>query len=439
VNRTVSSVNDQYLKNEDPIIQNDTKSCPTAKNDYICLPSPVGYVRKRFFNGDIDFDFACKMIKTRRETNSSCFFKYDVEDFKGDLAEKYTRSKSSFRGNDVYRARVWNRHKELLLFCELNNKISYIVPSEKGPICNILKGTLTVYPGSFDRDEYNAFRVNRFWDLFTKRIRNEYPGVVISKTLEVSTKKARGYIHINVILIFPNHSFPVYLHTSKKTKNSRGEYAKSWRLKDYNTKRWFGDMWDPGFVDIRAVKGPGDLAEYSLKYHIKYFQDPVSSKTQDLTLSTLSLYNKRAFSFPKSSLKRGSLSFCETVINYTVGLDNPNPVFFPRLDIIKHNSLDYKFLGHLVDYYGRFDPSIWHEDLDKPPDEFMTEDYIQKMIAEDYLRPTLSVWDSGSRLNDSGEYYNPGFKSPVYVHQKRFRTGTFYNKFKKVDYGQKKK
>lgn len=406
-----------------------------AKGDLIILPSPVGYVRKRFFNGDIDFDFACRMITVRRETNSSCFFSHDVEDSRGDLVEKYTRCKSSFRGNDIYRARVWDRHKELLTFCELNNKISYIIPSEKGYTCNILKETLTVDPKSFDRDPYNLYYANYFCDLTIKRLRNKYPGVVVSKTLEVSTKKARGYIHINLIMVFPNHSFPVYLHTSKKTKNSKGEYAKSWRLQDYETKRWFGDAWDPGFVDVRAVTGPQDLAEYSLKYHIKYFQDPVSSKTQDLTLSTLSLYNKRAFSFPRSSTTRGTLSFCETVINYTVGLDNSDPVVFPRLDIIKHNSLDYKFLGHLVDYYGQYDPSIWHEDLDRPPNEFMTEDYIQKMIEKDYLRPTLSIWDSGARLNDSGDYCNPVFKSPVYVHQKRFRTGTFYNKFKKVDYG----
>ena len=75
-------------------------------------------------------------------------------------------------------------------------------------------------------------------------------------------------------------------------------------------------MWDLGFVDVRAIKDPTDLAEYTLKYHLKYFKDKQSAKTQDLTLSTLSLYDKRSFSFPISSAKRGTLDFCETMINY---------------------------------------------------------------------------------------------------------------------------
>ena len=33
--------------------------------DLIVLPSPVEYVRKRYFSDEIDFDFACKMINVR--------------------------------------------------------------------------------------------------------------------------------------------------------------------------------------------------------------------------------------------------------------------------------------------------------------------------------------------------------------------------------------
>jgi len=376
------------------------------------LPNSVGFTRRGYAQGLLSFNSACERIKSRRYTSSYVFFEITKEDGSTEIV----KSKVAIRGNDVYRARVWNRHSELLSFCELNEKLSYIVSGSDGTTCNIIKTTLTVKPpssegGGWDRDEFNSYYSNYFYDLYIKRIRNEFPGVVVAKSLEVSTKKIRGYIHINVILVFPNHSFPVYLHTSKHNKHLDGTPIKSWRLKYYYShsaindgknanisKEFFEDSWDCGHVDVRAVTGPHDLAEYTLKYHIKEFTDKVSHDTQELTFSTLSLYDKRCFSFPKASEIRGTKDFTETVIDYTVGLDNDGPVFFPRLDIMPHNSLETHFLGHFLDVNDNFNGELWFEIVDHPPPE------IDKGIFGTYslglLVDTICTWDTGTRMLD---------------------------------------
>lgn len=398
-----------------------------SKYPFLILPSPVEYVRKQYFNGLIDFDWACKMIDVRRDT--PCYLFFNVPDKDGNIIT--VKAKTPFRGNDVYRGRVWNRHKDLLMFCECNKGVSYIRhSSDIGDYSQILKFTLTVDINSWSRDEFNIFYGQYFYDLFIKRIRNEFPGVVFAKSLEVSTKKARGYLHYNLIAIFPDHKFPVYNHVHKRRDtrgfhvprhDSRGNPVKSWRLKDYSTKVMFSDMWDAGFVDVRAVTCPTDLAEYSLKYHIKDFTNLECKSNQKLTLSTLSLFNKRAFSFPNASSVRGTLNFAETVVNYTVGLDPMETIFFPacRLDIINHNSLECEFLGHFVDYYAEYASETWFEIVDKPPDSL--DPLILYEGCFDYA-PVLCSFDSGSRLDpESGEYVHISFVEPKYTFQKNFR------------------
>ena len=379
------------------------------------LPSSITYTRKGYAQGLLDFDSACERIKARRYTGSYIFL--EITDDNGDT--HIVKAKTAIRGNDVYRARVWNRHKELLSFCEINDKISYIVPHPSGGhTCNIIKCTLGVRPpwakdgnGGWERDEFNSWYLNYFYDLFVKRIRNNYPGVVVAKSLEVSTKKIRGWIHINAILVFPNHSFPVYLHTSSKRTHLNGDPIKSWRLKYYYShsaindgrsanisKEFFEDAWDCGHVDVRAVTGPHDLSEYTLKYHIKEFTDKVSHDTQELTFSTLSLYDKRCFSFPKAGKVRGTKDFTETVIDYTVGLDKNNTVIFPRLDIITHSSLEIRFLGHYLDINDNFNGNLWFEIVDHPPpsaDPAFLGNYSLGLPVD-----TLATWDTGTRLMD---------------------------------------
>ncbi|GAH94344.1 unnamed protein product [marine sediment metagenome] len=371
------------------------------------LPNSINYTRKGYFQGLLSFDSACERIKARRNTSSYIFF----EITKDDGSTEIVKSKAAVRGNDVYRARVWNRHKDLLSFCEVNDKISYIVPDKHGYHCNVLKATLTVNPKGRDRDDYNSNSMNHHYDLYVKRIRNQFPGVVVAKTLEVNTKKIRGWFHINVIMLFPDDSFPVYQHTSKlNTHRKNGHPIKSWRLKHYSSasavnagksanisKEFFADAWDCGYVDVRAISGPRDLAEYTLKYHIKNFTDKKSHETQELTFSALSLYNKRCFSFPNASAVRGTRGFTDTVINHTVELEGQT-VNFPELDIISHNSLECRFLGHYLDVHDNFNGNLWFEIVDRPPTE------IDKGFFGTYSLglpvDTISTCDSGFRWVD---------------------------------------
>ncbi|GAH55572.1 unnamed protein product, partial [marine sediment metagenome] len=231
------------------------------------LPNGIGYTRKGYAQRLLSFDSACDRIKARWETDSHLYFEYDRENEKtGEIETVTLKHKASVRGNDVYRARVWNRHKDLLTFCEVNKDISYIIPDDHGHRCNVLKFTLTVTPttninGGWDRDEFNSFYGSYFYDLFIKRIRNEYPGVVVARSYEVSTKEVRGFLHFNVIAIFPDHEFSVYEHTSRYRKHQDGTPIKSWRLQYYyedkaiedshpkKSKEFFNDLWDCGFVD----------------------------------------------------------------------------------------------------------------------------------------------------------------------------------------------
>ena len=392
------------------------------ERDYLLLPISVGFTRSSYFKQDLSFDRACAQIKERWETDSYLYFEYDKEEKDGSIDVGYLKSKCSVRGNDVYRARVWNRHKDLLTFCEVNNDISYIIPDDHGHHSNILKFTLTVDPSGWDRDEFNSFYSSYFYDLFIKRIRNEYPGVVIARSFEVSTKKARGYLHFNVIAVFPDHNFDVYEHISKKRNHHDGTPIKSCRLQYYyehkaiedghprRSKEFFNDLWDCGHVDVRAVTNPQDLAEYCLKYHIKYFTSPEYAKTQDLTLATLSLYDKRAFSFPKESVIRGTLGFTETIINYTVGLDQAT-VFFPSLvHKITHNSLDYRFVGFELDFFNEDPDGAWCKTLANPPDDINPLVHYDKF----YFNPsveTICTFDSGTRIGKDGCFFKPKKKA----------------------------
>lgn len=336
----------------------------------LVLPLPLHKVQYRYSQKYSTFEQSIKMINARRETPSYLYFERENPDPEIKTTQ-IVQSKCSLRGNDIYRARVYNRHKTLIDFCDVNPDITFIIKNPKGHHSNILKFTLTVTPptnlnGGWDRDEYNSWYSQYHYDHFIKRIRNQYPGVVIAKSLEVSTKKLRGYIHINVIAIFPDHNFPVYQHKSKKRTNSKGKPITTWRLGNYQLKQSIDDLWDPGFVDIRAIENPNDLVEYALKYHIKYFTNQQSKQTQDLTLSTLSLYDKRAFSFPHESLIRGTADFTDTLIDYTVGLEQTT-VNSPRVHIIQHNSLKHDFLGFYFDINNEINSDLYYEILDKPP------------------------------------------------------------------------
>ncbi|GAH54329.1 unnamed protein product, partial [marine sediment metagenome] len=216
-------------------------------------------------------------------------------------------------------------------------------------------------------------------------------------------------------------SFPVYQHTSKLNTHRKSGYPiKSWRLKHYSSaaavnagnsanisKEFFADAWDCGYVDVRAISGPRDLAEYTLKYHIKNFTDKKSHETQELTFSALSLYNKRCFSFPNASAVRGTKGFTDTVINHTVELEG-HTVNFPELDIISHNSLECRFLGHYLDVHDNFNGNLWFEIVDRPPTEIDKGFFGTYSLG--FSGVALSTCDTGTRMSD-GLWIHPSFVS----------------------------
>jgi len=362
----------------------------------IVLPRSIGSTAKCYFSGYVDFDFAMHSIHCRSQTPSFNFFKSEDED--GEI--KYHKSKSAIRGNDVYRWRVLKRHRPLIRFCEVNPNKQYILKNEKGYYTNIIKCTLTP----------------------------DIKLLVVSRTYESGIQKTKGYIHINVIIILPNNDLPVFHYTSKKRRNTKGKPIESWRLQSYDLRNEIADMWACGFVDIRAIKDTNDLIEYSLKYYIKEFTNSEAKNNQSLTMGVLSLYNKRGYSFPRASTVRNTLSFEDTIIDYTASLDDGDPVNIPLLDIQMHNSLNFTHIGHIIDYNGDYSSEIWFETIDKPPDHLNPDNTYHDSYQ--YV-PAINSHDYGYRKNEDGVLKKQDFIEPKFTIQKKFRQGTFYNKYKK--------
>jgi hypothetical protein len=311
----------------------------------------VGNARKEYFSDKCSLDEVCHSISIWRSNNIYLCFREETPDNE----VKYFYQKASKRGNDVYRWRVKNRFKKILDFSEENKGLSFIEKSKDGCFCShLLKLTLTVDPGKYSLNDFNSRICSKELDRQIKRIRNVYPDVRVSRTYEVFTDKAKGFLHVNQVLFFPSCSFPVFHHVNRKNK-------RSWRLKNYEDKSFFQDSWRSGFVDVRAVSTAHDLLEYCLKYHIKYFKNVKAKGNQDLTLSVLTLFDKRAFSIPNS--------FIDAIISYSHSLGVT--VDSSRLDIVMHNSLgetsNFQFLGVIRESELNFEPEGWFFVRDEPP------------------------------------------------------------------------
>jgi hypothetical protein len=248
------------------------------------IPFGLGSVRRLYRTRRISFSSSVDLItRWRDNTSYLCFKRQDLKDDNVD----YVHMKASKRGNDVYRWRVYCRHKDILDFCQDNEDFKYIRDSDNGFVSNVLKFTLTVSEKDFDFNDFNKNLCSRFYDKFRKRVENNFGSIDISRSYEVSEN---GLLHVNVVIVFQDQDFPVYRHVSKI------DGSVSWRLRDRSLKNKFNDLWDPGFVDVRSVLDNHDLLEYVLKYHIKYFTKPDCRRKQELTLSVLSLFNKRCCS-----------------------------------------------------------------------------------------------------------------------------------------------
>jgi len=338
--------------------------------------------RKEYFSNACSLDEACVSISEWRGMNMYLCFKGETSKREA----KYYYQKASKRGNDVYRWRVKKRFQKILEFSEENKELSFIEESKDGGFSSrLLKLTLTVDPGKYVLNDFNSKICSKELDKQIKRIRNVYPNVKVSRTYEVFTDKAKGFLHVNLVLFFPSYSFPVFLHKNKKKKQS-------WRLKNREDKSFFKGSWGCGFVDVRAVSTAHDLLEYCLKYHIKYFRNVKAKGNQDLTLSVLTLFNKRAFSVPDS--------FTDAIISYSQSLGITE--VSPRLDIVMHNSLDesisFQFLGVVRESELDFTPEEWFFVCDGPPPGLLKyrDPESGEIVSKVYV--TLLRNDSGWRM-----------------------------------------
>ena len=335
----------------------DTSSIiPQSLWDCISPPS-LNSITKIYQNGKIDFENAIILIKRwRNDDKYICFKKTDSEN-----KITYCYSKASKRGNDVYRWRVTKRHQKIIEFCN-ENHICLIQSENNKNYSQIIKITGTVAIKKYDKDKVNSELISYYDDLFKKRIRNKYSRVRIARTYEVSRS---GYLHINWVLYFPNNRFEVRLHKAKQGKH-KGRYT--WRLAKYSVKQKLDGLWELGHCDIRAVENTNDLIEYVLKYQIKYFTQKDNQTKQDLTLSVLSLYNKRSFSIPDS--------FVKDVIDHCCSLLESEDKH--RLDKIMHNSLKQnkseqgknyqcEFIGLIPKSEIHFNSNIWFFESKEPP------------------------------------------------------------------------
>jgi hypothetical protein len=341
----------------------------------------VSNARKEYFSDKCSLDEACESISTWRRNDMYLCFKGETT--KHEVMYHY--QKASKRGNDVYRWRVKNRFKKILDFAENNKDLSFIEKANTGGFSShVLKLTLTVDPGRYALNPFNSRVCSKELDKQMKRIRNMYPDVKISRTYEVFTDKAKGFLHVNQILFFPNHSFPVFHHRNRRNQQS-------WRLKNYSDKMFLQNSWSCGFVDVRAVSTAQDLLEYCLKYHIKYFKNARAKGNQDLTLSVLTLFNKRAFSIPAS--------FTDAILLYARSRGvRVEPL---RLDTIMHNSLEeyvsFQFLGVIHEADLNFIPDGWFFVRKEPPPILFKYQDPDSGRAVSKVYVTLLQRDTGSR------------------------------------------
>ncbi len=342
----------------------------------------VGNARKEYFSKRCSLDDACHSISIWRDNDMYLCFRGETSNHE----MKYYYQKASKRGNDVYRWRVKNRFRKILDFAEENKGLSFIEKSNDGCYCShVFKLTLTVNPTRYSLDDFNSQLCSKELDRQIKRIRNIYPDVKVSRTYEVFTDKAKGFLHVNQVFFFPSNSFPVFLYVNKRNK-------RSWRLKNHEDKLFFQDSWSCGFVDIRAVSNAQDLLEYCLKYHVKYFKNMRAKGNQDLTLSVLSLFNKRAFSIPDS--------FTDSIITYAQSLGVTGGS--SRLDTVLHNSLDesvvFQFLGVIRESELDFMPEGWFFVRDDPPPALLKyqDPESGKVVSKVYV--SLLRRDSGWRM-----------------------------------------
>lgn len=256
------------------------------------IPVTASTVRYLYKNGEIDIDMANTLLSNWRDDPSYLGFKVETDE-----GVSYEYIKASKRGNDVHKWRVCKRFRPILNLCAENEDLAVVRECPSGHRTQILKFTLTADPKKYDRDEFNENVVSDELDRWmNKFIRREIDkDAEYLRSYEVHKGKNKGYIHVNVTIVFPNRSFKMAWYDPKEEdKHSR------WILQDRRIKNKFTDAWRCGHADVRGLSDVHSVAEYAIKYYIKDFTSDAHREMQNLTNSVLTLHNKRSFAISGS-------------------------------------------------------------------------------------------------------------------------------------------
>jgi len=188
----------------------------------------------------------------------------------------YFAIKSSKRGNDVYRQRVYSRFKGLASFVK---KLVFFYPkdSEEEKKTRALFVTLTYDTKlcSFG-DAWKNIGVE--FNRFMSNVRKNFGKVSSCRVFE---SFENGYPYIHCILLFKEIEFEVFRDKKRYFRVKEKEIiAKGWH----------------SYVDVKAMSSLGDGFRYLKKYLLKSIDKENKDSKALKTLALGWLFNKRAFS-----------------------------------------------------------------------------------------------------------------------------------------------
>jgi hypothetical protein len=138
----------------------------------------------------------------------------------------------------------------------LQNIITNLVYVNRG-FTNVLYQVLTVEPEISRTEAY--YIISREFNRYKTCLEQIYGKIYHIWSIEATLNL---YPHMNAILIFSNHRFPIKRH---RDKNGR----LSLRLRTYRLKEQISQYWDLGFVDVQVPKNVNDVMNYIMKYCLK--------------------------------------------------------------------------------------------------------------------------------------------------------------------------
>jgi len=264
--------------------------------------------------------------------------------------------KCAKRGNDVYADRVKSRLKPLKKALD-HLKTMKTPPSRSRDLqtTKMLYVTLT-YDTSRGSMTQAWKNIGSEYNNFMSRLRSEYGKVSILRCWEAYEN---GYPHIHALLVFHDHDFTTFQHTSKKIKNRDGSPRTSRRILR-RSKNKISSMWHSN-VDIQAPSSTEQAVKNVLWYVGKNITK-ASSKINDkmlLTFVATWFHRKRCFSMSKDVIdlirKDCIIKSCSLGIIVPTTLDGQKFI------------VEYIFLSVELGDMLQIDPNEWVKLYDKRP------------------------------------------------------------------------